>query len=199
MKKIILIAVFMLSFSNSNAQVANKFRVDLGLGFIPVGGIGLQLFLEPKYNIKQNMNVGLKFGSAGIVKNISGNNPNSSTNSSATIGAVGSYTGTFDYYFYSGKNFVPYLGGGIGYNQILNVRVLDSNNTQTFDNLSPESVVGGLLRGGFETGKFRMELEYNLLPKSSIVLENGTNFGNTSNSYLALNFGFFIGGGKWKK
>jgi hypothetical protein len=42
----------------------------------------------------------------------------------------------------------------------------------------------GGLRGGFEWGKFRMGLEYNLVPKSTLQDTSGNNRGTISNSYL---------------
>jgi hypothetical protein len=59
--------------------------------------------------------------------------------------------------------------------------------------------MGGLLRGGFEWGKFRMGLEYNLVPKSTLQDTSGNNRGTISNSYLGIHLGFFVGGGKWGK
>ena len=63
--------------------------------------------------IKDNMNVGLRFGGAGIAKDIQ----NNSTSTSAEISANGSLVGTYDYYFHksgSGSSFAPYIGAGVG-------------------------------------------------------------------------------------
>lgn len=195
MKKIILTMVTICAFGFANAQREGGFRVGLDLGVVPASkGLGISFALEPKYNIKNNMSVGLKFGGAAIVKDIY----DYGSTTTATISAIASYTGTFDYYFPQGTSFVPFVGGGIGYNGILNVKVLDVDNDVSSD-LKPKSVFGGMLRGGFEWGKFRMGLEYNLLPKSEIVSESGSKLGDVSNSYLAINLGFYVGGGKWKE
>ena len=70
---------------------------------------------------------------------------------------------------------------------------------------------GGFLTTGIETGKFRLALEYNLLPSSSVVISNYNydeilNEGFTTqmddkvrNSYFAVSVGIFMGGGKWRK
>jgi hypothetical protein len=51
-----------------------------------------------------------------------------------------------------------------------------------------------LIRGGIELGKFRLALEYNLIPKSDLEIGE-----SIDNSYFGASIGFFVGGGKWKK
>jgi hypothetical protein len=46
--------------------------------------------------------------------------------------------------------------------------------------------------GGFEWGKFRMGLEYNLVPKSTLQDTSGNNRGTISNSYLGIHLGFLL-------
>ena len=197
MKKIILTFAAVCAFASSYAQKEGSFRVGLDLGYtIPSnGGGGILLSLEPKYNIKDNMNVGLRIGSAAMIRDIE-NNGQSST---AKISANGSYVGTYDYYFNgSGKSFVPYVGAGAGYYTIANVEFdTDANNDEI--GLDANGKMGGLFRAGFEWGKFRMGLEYNLVPKSTLQDINGDNVGTISNSYLGIHLGFYVGGGKWGK
>tara|TARA_R110002126_G_scaffold60603_3_gene157573 strand:- start:1710 stop:2303 length:594 start_codon:yes stop_codon:yes gene_type:complete len=197
MKKIILTVAAVFAFGMANAQKEGGFRVGLDLGYtVPSnGGGGVLLSIEPKYNIKDNMNVGLRIGSAAMVRDINTDN----NNTTAKISANGSYVGTYDYYFNgSGSTFVPYIGGGAGYYTIANVE-FDDNNGGTPDNLDASGKFGGLVRGGFEWGKFRMGLEYNLVPKSNLQDSNGANTGKVSNSYLGIHLGFYVGGGKWGK
>lgn len=196
MKKIAIVVVTFIFFTSSNAQDANKFRVGLDLGIVPAKkGFGLAFFLEPKYNVKENMNIGLRLGSTAIIKNT-----NTSSNPiSGSLEGIGSYTGTFDYYFPNGDNFVPYIGGGVGYNQIVNVVLTDIGNQDNVNKIPNSNVIGGLIRGGFELGKFRLGLEYNFLPKTTAYTIAGSKLSDVSNSYLALNLGFYIGGGKWKR
>jgi hypothetical protein len=68
-----------------------------------------------------------------------------------------------------------------GYYSIANVEV--DSNTSNGDVALDASGKGGL-RGGFEWGKFRMGLEYNLVPKSTLQDTSGNNRGTISNSYL---------------
>jgi outer membrane protein W len=197
MKKITLTVAAVFAFAYGYSQKEGGFRVGLDLGYtIPSNGGGGVLFsIEPKYNIKDNMNVGLRIGAAAMVRDIK---TDENENMSAKISANGSYVGTYDYYFNaSGKSFVPYLGAGAGYYSIANVEVDETSNNDTA--LDASGKMGGLLRGGFEWGKFRMGLEYNLVPKSTLQNINGDNLGTISNSYLGIHLGFFVGGGKWGK
>ena len=196
MKKIILSAfIALLSFSGY-AQKKDGFRVGLDFGIVPASdGGGVFLSLEPKYNIKDNMNVGLRIGGAAIVRDVN----NFGTTTNAKVSANGSYVATYDYYFNaSGKSFVPYIGGGAGYYSIANIEFDDTNNSNDLQ-VDAAGKMGGLVRGGFEWGKFRMGLEYNLVPKSTLQDINGNNKGTVGNSYLGIHLGFYVGGGKWGK
>ena len=196
MKKIILSVCIAFFCVSGYAQKEGGFRVGLDLGVVPTNGGGGVLFsLEPKYNIKDNMNVGLRIGIAAIVRDIN----DSGATTSAKVAANGSYVATYDYYFNgAGKSFVPYIGAGAGYYSIANVEFDDTDNS---DNVMVDATgkMGGLVRGGFEWGKFRMGLEYNLVPESTLQDNNGNNQGTVANSYVGIHLGFYVGGGKWGK
>jgi len=197
MKKLIFTAVAVFALTSGYAQREGGFRVGLDLGYtVPSnGGGGVLLSIEPKYNIKDNMNIGLRIGSAAMVRDINTDN----NNTTAKIAANGSYVGTYDYYFNgSGTSFVPYIGGGAGYFSVANLE-FDDNNGSSTDMIETTGKFGGLVRGGFEWGKFRMGLEYNLVPKSNLQDVNGANKGQVANSYLGIHLGFYVGGGKWGK
>lgn len=197
MKKIIILAFLTLVFANGYSQEKGKFRVGLDLGFVPTGGGGGVLFsIEPKYNLTDNSNVGLRIGIAAIAKDIQDNNDQTTT---AKISASSSFVGTYDYYLHkSGSSFAPYLGAGIGYYSLANIEINDSANS---DQIKPSvtGVFGGLVRAGFEWGKFRMGVEYNILPDSDLEDLNGDVIGTAKNAYLGIHLGFYLGGGKWKK
>lgn len=196
MKKIILSLVCLMTFAFAPAQEKGKFRVGLDLGYtIPSGGGGgVLLSLEPKYNITDNSNIGLRLGSAAMVRNIVATN---GTELNAELGANGSYIATYDYYFKGSSSFVPYVGCGAGIYSLANVEI--SSQSAGSSNLDANSKFGGLLRTGFEWGKFRMGLEYNMVPKSNIQTLAGVTTGTAKNSYLGIYLGFYVGGGKWGK
>jgi outer membrane protein X len=199
MKKIISLVLITLAVANGYSQEKGKFRVGLDLGFVPTGGGGGGMFsIEPKFNITDNMNVGLRLGGAGIARDIQSNSGQSTT---AKISANGSIIGTYDYYFHkSGSAFAPYIGAGFGYYEIANVEFDDSNVNQS-TTLNPDSSgeIGGLVRAGFEWGKFRMGVEYNFIPDSTLQDINGVDRGEVANSYVGIHLGFYLGGGKWGK
>lgn len=196
MKKIILLALLTMTFANGYSQEKGKFRVGLDFGFVPAsGGGGALIALEPKYNIADNMNVGLRLCAAGVVRDLESLDNQDFT---AEVAGISSFVGTYDYYFHkSGSSFAPYVGAGLGFYSLANVEVDDSSS----DVLDPSvsGVVGGLIRGGFEWAGFRMGLEYNFLPNSDLENASGTKVGTAKNSYLGINIGFFVGGGKWGK
>ncbi|MFE3846837.1 hypothetical protein ACFX5D_02505 [Flavobacterium sp. LB3P45] len=196
MKKVILAVSAFLVFTICYSQKEGGFRVGLDFGFVPAqGGAGVLFSIEPKYNIKDNMNVGLRIGAAGIVRDIN----DSGTSTSATVSANSSYVATYDYYFNKlGKSFVPYIGGGAGFYTVGNVQFDDINSSNNVT-LDATSNFGGLVRGGFEWGKFRMGVEYNLVPESTLHDMDGNNRGTVSNTYLGIHLGFYVGGGKWGK
>lgn len=191
MRKILFTVAAMLSMVQMGfAQEEGKFRVGLNAGYaMPDGGGGVLFSIEPKYNIADNMNIGVRFESAAMAKNIT----DSGASIESELAASTSYTGTFDYYFTSGNSsFAPFLGGGIGYNSLANAE-LDLGEFGTAE-AEVDGAFGGLIRAGFELGKFRMAATYNLIGKSD--LGDGA---EVKNSYFGISLGFYLGGGKWKK
>ena len=90
MKKLILSVVALLIFGFAQAQREGGFRVGFDLGIIPAsGGLGVSFDIEPKYNIKENMSVGLRLGGAAIARDVEeiGNT------TLVTATAIGSYIG----------------------------------------------------------------------------------------------------------
>ncbi len=198
MKKIILLALLTLAVANSYSQEKGKFRVGLDLGYVPAsGGGGGLLSLEPKFNIKDNMNIGLRLGGAAVVRDLVSNDNDEYT---AKVAGISSFVGTYDYYFHksgSGSSLAPYIGAGLGYYSLANVEVDDSDVDSGELNPAVSGVFGGLIRGGLEWGGFRVGLEYNFIPDSDLEDLDGDKVGTAKNAYLGIHVGFFVGGGKW--
>jgi len=204
MKKLVLSLLIAAMAFNVNAQEKGKIRVglDAGLG-LPNAGAGFNGGLDLRYNIEDNINVGLKFTSGLLIKDI--NVDNVANTASLTTSIISSYLATSDYYFGKGTSiFSPFLGGGLGFYKVINIGLSASGtstptpptNTSVF---LGETKFGGLLRGGFELGHFRMGLEYYLIPSSNTVDINNVINGTTGNSFLNISLGFYFGGGHWKK
>ena len=177
MKKLLIITFAIIGIISVNAQEEGKFRVGLDLGYIFANDGGALFSIEPKYNITDNSNIGLRLGTAASIGI-------SDADSNISI------LGTYDYYFNSQNSSTsPFLGIGLGYFALGDIGGGGPGGVAI--NLGEQ--FGALVRGGVELGKFRIALEYNILPKSD--LEFGESI---KNSYLGASVGFYLGGGKWK-
>jgi len=196
MKKLIL-SIFIVVFALSlNAQQQGKIRVGLNAGVgLPNAGFGLNGDIDIRYNILDNVNAGVQLGLGGFVKDVVNENFQSATMCAMTSALING-----DYYFNKvTSSFAPFLGLGFGTFSIGNVQVLSTSTEPNPSSFSIESKLGGLLRGGFEAGHFRMSLEYNIVPNSKLVNLSNQVVGQTQNSFLNLKIGFYLGGGHWRK
>lgn len=201
MKKAIFFLVLLSSaFTNRTiAQEEGKFRVGLDLGYtVPyAGGGGLLFYLEPKYNIRDNMNIGFRIGGAAMVRDIISYSNNNEIVGKMAVNA--SYVLTYDYYFKrEGSNFAPFIGAGIGWMRFASIEFDSAIDAEDYGDLSANSAFAPVLRAGFEASKFRLSLDYNFVPRSDLVDTQGNIIGETSNSYLGIAVGFYVGGGKWR-
>lgn len=189
-KTITIFSICLLFVSYVNAQEANKFRVDFGLGYaIPSdGGGGILINLEPKWNIADDMSIGLRFASALMARNIE----TDGETVTGDLNANGSYVATFDKYFNNGSSsFAPFVGAGVGYYAVGGASLNADAAAVDLD-----GKIGGLLRAGFDLGKFRLAAEYNLIGASEVTNTNNETV-DLKNGYFGISLGFFVGGGKW--
>jgi outer membrane protein W len=156
MKKIKFILLGFVFFSLVNAQEQGRVRVglDMGLG-LPSMGAGFVGSADIRYNVLDNLNVGIRSVSAILVKDL---DVNAST---GTAGVISSVYGISDYYFHNaGSSFAPFLGAGLGSSKIVNLKVDPNDVSSVPSTITYNSKFGGVLRGGFEAGHFRMALDY---------------------------------------
>lgn len=204
MKKIYFAILFFGLINLTHAQEEGKFRagLDFGVGIGSGSSGGILFAIEPKYNLKHNLNVGLRFQGATIIKDMYYVN-RQNEDFDATIQASSSFMAVSDYYFHKegGNSFAPFIGGGLGFFNLQNVYFSASefDNNATVYNTKSSSVFGGMIRGGFEWGKFRMSAEYNFVPETDLQNTMGFVIGKAKNNYFGLNLGFYLGGGKWQK
>ncbi|NVJ85874.1 MAG: outer membrane beta-barrel protein [Algoriphagus sp.] len=201
MKKLLTLIILLGIGAASYAQQAGKFRMGLELGpAIPKdGGIGALVNIEPKINVGDNMNVGIRFGVAGLAKNVT--YYDITEDYEGEVSGNVSITGTFDYYFNNGgSNFAPYIGAGFGYYGLSSVEI-DASNIDDVDvgNLEANFKWAPMVRAGIELGKFRMGAEYNFIPNSDLQNTSGQVIGEAINQYFGFTFGFYVGGGRWRK
>lgn len=201
MKKLLLTLVIAAIGQVTFAQQSGRFRMGLDLGpAIPKGGgIGALVNLEPKINISNNMNVGIRFGVAALAKDVTYYDV--TEDYEGEVSANASIAGTFDYYFNNGgSNFAPYIGAGFGYYTLSSVEFDSSviDDPDTIGNLEASFKWGPMVRAGIELGKFRMGAEYNFVPPSDLQNTSGDVIGEAINQYFGFTLGFYVGGGRWR-
>lgn len=173
--------------------------MDIGPAIPQGGGIGALLNLEPKVNLNNKMNIGIRFGVAGIAKDVT--YYDFTQDYEGEVSANVSVAGTFDYYFNNGKsNVAPFIGVGYGYYALSNLDVKngDFDNPDDIGNLDADFKWAPMVRAGVELGKFRMGAEYNFVPKSDLQNTSGQVIGEAGNQYFGFTLGFYVGGGKWR-
>ncbi|MCT4586195.1 MAG: outer membrane beta-barrel protein [Carboxylicivirga sp.] len=194
MKKVLLlVAVLVAGMASANAQSENykAFKVDLGLLYAVPGGDGAKggagLYIEPKYNVTDNIALGLKMEWAAMTAGqIKTDAQGALTTSSFDATTLGTYQLTGDYYFGDSK-VRPFAGLGLG---LYAMGTANWDVTQNSEALAAEfgTKFGFSPRAGLLLGHFRLGLEYNIITGIEDPLP--------SRNYLSFKVGFEIGGGK---
>lgn len=187
MKRVVLFFVAVLAVTTAFSQSQNykPFKVDAGLLYaIPSGdGVksGIGFYLEPKYNLTDNIAAGLKMEWALM-------GASDELGSDVSISGIGSYQLTGDYYF-GDKKVRPFAGLGIGIYTLGSIEFDAADENFEMDgNIDLGSKFGFAPRVGLLMGHFRLGLEYNVI--------TGMESGMESKNYLSFKVGFEIGGGK---
>jgi hypothetical protein len=172
------------------------FKVDVSGGYAIPGGSGSKggalLVVEPKYAVMPNLSLGLRMEVA-IVARASGFDANGDLLDVELKGSS-SYLATGDYYFSDNYSFRPFAGAGGGLFQLASASVSGNGSESS----GASSKFGGMIRAGIEVSHFRLGLEYNLIPKST--LDGYDSNGNpakviSKNSYIGIKLGVCFGGG----
>ena len=195
MKKIVLSFLMLASVAIANAQYEFKpFKVDVSLGYAIPGGEGAKggvLFvIEPKYAVIPNLSVGLRMELAVMARGTVDAYGNSAD---VDVKAAGSYLVTGDYYFTS-NTVRPFAGAGLGIYSLAAASVANENTSA-----GASSKFGEMIRAGVEISHFRVGLEYNIVPKTTMEYINSNGVKTTTsmkNGYIGIKVGFCIGGGK---
>lgn len=169
------------------AQEQGRIRGSLNAGAaIPSGGFGMVVDGQIGYNIQDNMNVGVRWGGAAMFM--------TDLEDRIQVGMNSNFLGTFTYFLHNGgrSRFAPFAGGGLGVYTVAAAAVGTVAGAEA--DLGPR--FGGMLTAGFEAGRFRMALEYNLVDSSPVNI-GGISDTSIRNSYFAITAGFVLGGGRW--
>ena len=180
-KYFLIISISLICASSSFAQEAGKWRIGADIGMLRLNnssnepfGLGFLGAAELKYNLQNNMNIGLRAEAIVFQNNMS------------DAGSLVSFSATYDYYFLAGKQFSPFIGAGLGY-YFINHRYF----SKEFKNDNPTC----LARIGFEFGRFRTALTYNFRIRSWDPLYPTFYY---DRSYLSLTIGYYFGGDRRK-
>lgn len=181
MKRLLFLICVLTGFlcQDLTAQAANYKFLEwdvIGLSYVlPAsdgvkGGIGM--YSEPRFNVKDNISIGLRYDIAIFGTDIE--------DESADLGATASFALMGDYYFKSTTNKRAFAGVGIGSfaGGTFKVDLPDGTSQET----DGGSSLGIIPRVGYELGLLRLQLEYNYTFKEEVP------------KYLALKFGLNIGG-----
>ena len=199
MKKVYLFLTLgtILSFSAIAQESDLKpFKVDVSLGYAIPGGSGAKggvLFaVEPKYAVMPVLSVGLRMEAA-VVARFSGYDEDGYP-MDADVKASASYLATGDYYFSENYSFRPFAGAGAGIFTLGSASVSGNGS----GSVGVGSKFGGMIRAGIEVSHFRLGVEYNLIPNTTLdgYDSNGDPAKVTSkNSYIGIKLGVCLGGG----
>ena len=193
MKKLLFVFISALSMISLYGQEQGNIRggFNLGLG-LPSKGAGITGDVDMRYNVKSNINVGVKLGFAVLAKEV--------TEREAFAAVMTHKLIISDYYFNkTGESmFTYFVGGGLGTYKVANISFDTSVSSSTSKPLYVNTI-GGMVRGGFEYGHFRMSLEYYLIPPTNVYDINYKYKGEANNNFLNATLGFYFGGGHWKK
>jgi len=200
-RKILLLLFVIFSSFHFYAQESGNIKLSVEAGIMPLlrnsENLGFLLHVEPKIKVLDNTFMGMRIGLAinSHVFEVHDNAPyiiNTEQNH-----AVLSFTPTIDYYFRK-SYYRPYIGAGIGYHILADyVDVFRSTNaSEGVIEGNVNKRIGLLLRGGVESDKLRLGLEYNIIPTGDIEILDGSVIGTVVNSYVGLTIGFTIIGGQ---
>ncbi|WP_339841989.1 hypothetical protein [uncultured Maribacter sp.] len=197
----ILLFIFLIVCSHTFfAQEKNSFKVGVDFGAAIASDIGVLMAVEPKYNINENNSIGLRLGVAFLLGRNIGEPMNFQyiIEEGLSLHETYSLAATFDRYIgKSNSRFQPFIGGGISYyklSKVNQVSTVDNSNLNLASTTKVKGQMGLLVRGGFETGKFRLGLEFNMIPKSKIRLSNDDVAGSVKDSYFGVSIGCIFGG-----
>jgi len=193
--------VLALSFQ-LNAQQQGSFKGSLEFGPLLGPNIGFQISLEPKYNITDRSNVGLRIelpGFFGRDVNLNNNYLVFDDEESNTQGLF--LPVTYEYYWGKrGRSFQPYIGGGLGYFRMFgDIAVFDPEDIENVVSSFSRGTIAAIAKVGFEWGKFRYGFAFTYVPDTKLITESGEVLGRTRDYYVHFNIGFTLFGGKWRK
>lgn len=187
-KILLVVSFFVLSITGFSQSILYKpFEVDLGIVVaFPTNDdlkIGFGGYIEPKYNIHDNIALGAKLEFVAIASRVLAEIDGDMVD--VSVSGVTSLVATGDYYFTT-DIFRPFVGIGGGLFILGDINY--ENDQLTSDHIGNR--FGFVPRAGIVAGHFRLALEYNIIPGLEDLKKR---------DYVGVKLGFEIGGGKFNK
>jgi|GEM_PF-981949 len=195
-KRGILQLTLLLCLFNLHAQDKNNIKLGVEAGILPISkseNLGFFLTVEPKLKVSESTFFGLRIGI--VINSHSVENfdiSQFSIDERSDNGGI-SLVPTIDYYL-NKNNFRPYLGFGFGPYLLTNHIDVFVYSSQNVLEANVKSQLGLLVRGGWESDRIRLGLEYNFISKANIEIPSDQKIGSVDNSFLGLSIGFTIKG-----
>ena len=184
-----------------SAQEKGRFKGSLEFGPLLGPNLGFQISFEPKYNISDRSNIGLRIELPGLFGRDVNLNDNTLGYDDETDNIQGIFLPlTYEYYLGKrGKSFQPYVGVGLGYFRMNGtVEVFAPGDIENAISSSSKGTIGALTKLGFEWGKFRYGFAFTYVPDTDLVTDLDETIGQVRDYYVHFNIGLTLFGGKWK-
>lgn len=199
--KIILIYLLFALPMGLFGQTKGKVKGSIEFGPLIGPNLGFQISFEPKYNLTDRSNLGLRIELPGFFgRDVNLNDEtlfydNESSNLAGIFLPI-----TYEYYYGKrGKSFQPYIGGGFGYFKMNgDLTLYPSGELENSLTASSKGTIGGIAKFGFEWGKFRYGFAFTYVPDTDLITDTGQTVGQVRDYYVHFNVGFTLFGGKWK-
>jgi hypothetical protein len=190
--------------TNAQSQNYQSVRVDLGGSYVTTdehwGSWGIGVWIEPKFNLLDQLAVGLRFDEIAILGGMLSDEPNITQKAGTAFLLKG------DYFFFS-NTVRPFGALGLGM-YILGGQSIQASTSTTNASISQKAgkYFGIAPQIGVDISHFRVSIVYNIilgatLEVSQTVTTGGTSIQQSSSisqNYLSFEIGGVIGGSKKK-
>lgn len=206
MKRVLLtICIIVGATLSSMAQEFNPVKVGFGFGYASPGGEGAKggviVYLEPAYRINDAIAIGLRFEAAAMARSVVLSGGGTTLVGETEVQGNASYSLNGQYYFMGGS-FRPFAGAGFGLFTLASQTASVSGTGGSVTATASNNKFGFYPRVGFDMGHLTLQVEYNIIPANEAEVSvtvgtvTETLSSKSTNSYLGVKLGFFVGGGK---
>ena len=190
------------SLINAQSQNYQLFRFDLGVSYVITdkhwGSWGMGAWIEPKFNLLDQLAVGLRTEGIAVIGGMLSNEPDITQKAGAAFLLKGDY-------FFTNNTARPFGALGLGM-YTLGGQSIKVSTSATSASISQKAgkYFGIAPQIGVDLSHFRVSFVYNIILGATLEVSQSVNVGTNSiqqsssisQNYLSLEIGGFIGGGK---